>query len=347
MASVPATVFNTRDRLKRLPAFPPVAARLLSLLSNQSADLQEIAGLASGDATICGRLLQHANSVEFARSAPAVDLLFAVSALGIDRTREIIAMVATASFIQTAGRTEQLRRSWTHMTATAIAADEIARTCGVHVYGAYTAGLLHDIGRLGLLVAYPQQYEQLLNDAADRCLDVLDFERECFGADHAEVGCWLAEQWNLPDEFKVIAGRHHDPSEGTDLDLLRIVHVACRLADHFGYYVTRPLREDTYEEVVAELPPPHREKLLSSGVPKALEAKLRTRIAELDEGSGPPVAEVPGIEEEGVQDPEVEGLVTHLRVEGEAAPQPRYRIAAATALALLIVLCCLWLATKQ
>ena len=176
MASVPATVFNTRDRLKRLPAFPPVAARLLSLLSNQSADLQEIAGLASGDATICGRLLQHANSVEFARSAPAVDLLFAVSALGIDRTREIIAMVATASFIQTAGRTEQLRRSWTHMTATAIAADEIARTCGVHVYGAYTAGLLHDIGRLGLLVAYPQQYEQLLNGAADRCLDVLDFK---------------------------------------------------------------------------------------------------------------------------------------------------------------------------
>ncbi len=59
------------------------------------------------------------------------------------------------------------------------------------------------------------------------------------------------------------------------------------------------------------------------------------------------MAEVPGIEEEGVQDPEVEGLVTHLRVEGEAAPQPRYRIAAATALALLIVLCCLWLATKQ
>jgi hypothetical protein len=126
---------------------------------------------------------------------------------------------------------------------------------------AYTAGIIHDIGRLGLLVAYPKEYERIIRLAAERCLDLLDFEAEQFGMHHAEAGRILADRWGLPEEFRVVAGRHHDPCEGEELDLLRIVHVACRLADVLGYYVTRPLLPRTFNEVLAELP--SREVLLS------------------------------------------------------------------------------------
>ena len=53
----------------------------------------------------------------------------------------------------------------------------------------------------------------------------------------------------LPKEFLIVAGRHHDPCEGEELDLLRIVHVACRLADVLGYDVTRPLVTRGIDEI--------------------------------------------------------------------------------------------------
>jgi HD-like signal output (HDOD) protein len=190
---------KTRERLRRLPAFPPVALKLMTLLARDSIDFRELANVASGDAIIMGRLLSRANSAEFALLDPVRQVQHALSILGVDRTRELIATIATACYADKAARTEELRRCWAHMTATAVIADEIARVCGVSGGGvAYTAGILHDIGRIGLLVAYPREYEEIMRDAAYRCLDLLDFEAYAFGVDHAEAGRWLAEHWSLP-----------------------------------------------------------------------------------------------------------------------------------------------------
>jgi putative nucleotidyltransferase with HDIG domain len=240
--------------LSRIPPFPPIAARLLVLLADESAPISEVAELVGSDATFSARLLQCVNSVEFGLVSPVRDVTHALSLLGLDRTREVTVTLATAVYAAGSLRTNELRRCWEHTVATAILADEIARACGVFVGHAYTAGIMHDIGRLGLLVAYPKDYERIIRDAADRCLDLLDFEHETFGMHHAEVGLLLAERWNLPEEFRIVAGRHHDSCEGEELDLLRIVHVACRLADFLGYDMTRPLVPLYLDAVLAELP---------------------------------------------------------------------------------------------
>jgi putative nucleotidyltransferase with HDIG domain len=161
---------------------------------------------------------------------------------------------ATAAYTEGALRIETMRRCWQHTVATAVLANEIALACGEYTNVAFTAGIMHDIGRLGLLVAYPEEYERVVRDAAERSLDVLDFEAEEFGAHHAEAGRMLAERWELPLEMRVIAGRHHDPCEGAELSLLRIVHVACRMADVLGYDVVKPLTPSNVQEVIAELP---------------------------------------------------------------------------------------------
>jgi len=251
--------------LKKVPPFPPVAAKLLSLLSDPAVETNEVAKLISSDATFTARLLQRVNSVEFGLAAPVANVRQAVALLGLDLTREITLSHATAVYAKGALRTEELRRCWQHTIATAVLADEIALACAAFGNGspvaistkqkAFTAGIMHDIGRLGLLVAYPEEYERVIRNAAERCLDLLDFEKEEFGLDHAEAGRLLAERWNLPLEMGVIAGRHHDPCEGSELDLLRIVHVACRLADAFGYEVVKPLGPIDTEAVLAELPP--------------------------------------------------------------------------------------------
>ncbi|HLH00938.1 MAG TPA: HDOD domain-containing protein [Bryobacteraceae bacterium] len=260
--------------LKKVPPFPPVAAKLLQLLSNSAVDLGEVSEMVESDASFTARLLQRVNSAEFGLLAPVTSIRQAVALLGIDLTKQVVITHATATYVEAALRTEQLRRCWEHTVATAVLAREVAEACQAHTQSAFTAGIMHDIGRLGLLVAYPDDYERILRDAAERCLDLLDFEQEEFGLDHAAAGRVLAEQWGLPAEFGVVAGRHHDPLDGSALDLLQVVHVACRLADALGYDVVKPLLPIDTEAVIGELPLSARERL------RIDVAELRSRIQE-------------------------------------------------------------------
>jgi HD-like signal output (HDOD) protein len=252
--TMPKSTATVTASLSRVPPFPPVAAKLLSLLCSPAVDLGEVAELISGDATFTARLLQRVNSAQFGLSGEVRSVKQAVALLGIDTTRKIIVTQATEAYTGGALGTEELRRCWQHTLATAVLADEIAKACDEFTQSAFTAGIVHDIGRLGLLVAYPKDYERIIRNAAERCLDLLDFEEEEFGLDHAAAGRILAERWGLPAEMAAVSGRHHDPTEGAELTLLGIVHVACRLADALGFEVVKPLTELTVEEVLAELP---------------------------------------------------------------------------------------------
>jgi putative nucleotidyltransferase with HDIG domain len=276
--------------LKKVPPFPPVAVKLLSLLSDPAVDTNEVADLIGSDATFTARLLQRVNSAEFGFISDITNVRRAVALLGLDTTRQITLAHATAAYAQGGLKTETMRRCWQHTVATAVLAEEIAEACDAFASVAFTAGIMHDIGRLGLLVAYPEEYERVIRYAAERCLDVLEFEEEEFGAHHAEAGRVLAESWGLPSEMALIAGRHHDPCEGMELGLLRIVHVACRLADVLGYDIVRPLVPSTPSDVIANLPAQARARLAQD--PAELCERIEERIQEFgSESTGAPPEE--------------------------------------------------------
>jgi putative nucleotidyltransferase with HDIG domain len=241
-------------------------------------EVGEVAEVISNDVKLTARLLQSINSSLFGLGRPIGNVHQAIALLGFDRTRQIAVMNATAAYAKGAPNTKELQNCWQHSIATAILAEEIAKSCEVFTKAAFTVGILHDIGRLGLILAYPRKYEQLIRGATERCLDVLDFEREEFGIDHAEAGRILAEAWDLPEEFHVIAGRHHDPCEGVELDLLRIVHVGCRVADVLGYGMVAP-QTGSVGAVLEDLPPRARKRLLKD--PEELRSQIETRISSL------------------------------------------------------------------
>ena len=164
------------DSLKKVPPFPPVAVKLLSLLSNPAVDTNEVADLIGSDATFTARLLQRVNSAEFGFISDITNVRRAVALLGLDTTRQITLAHAAAAYAQGGLKTETMRRCWQHTVATAVLAEEIAVACDTFASVAFTAGIMHDIGRLGLLVAYPEEYERVIRNAAARSLDVLDFE---------------------------------------------------------------------------------------------------------------------------------------------------------------------------
>jgi putative nucleotidyltransferase with HDIG domain len=266
--------------LEKVPPFPPVAAKLLSVLAHDDVEIREVAQLIGSDATFTARLLRCVNSYEFGLTSPVTNIQQAVALAGLDRTRQITLTQAAAVYARGALRTGELRRCWQHSIATAVLADEIAQACGVFTDAAFTAGIMHDIGRLGLLVAYPDRYERIIRDAAAQCLDLLDFEQQEFGVSHTEAGRYLAERWGLPEDLHMVAGRHHDPSEGNELDLLRIVHIACRLADSLGYDVTRPLVPMNANRVLRELPFVARQRFLKT--PEQLCVLIEKQLLEFD-----------------------------------------------------------------
>ncbi len=248
------------QKLYNVPAFPPVASRLMATFARKDIQVREIADLIASDPTFSSRILQFANSARFTFYSTITNVHHAAALLGLDEIRNAITTLAMASFYRSSA--SELIRCWQHTIACGLLSDEIAKATGQFREQAYTAGVLHDIGRLGLLAAYPAKYQQTLREAAARALDLLDYEREKFGVDHCEAGRWLAERWALPDEFRFIAGRHHDLPDGSPFDLRTLVHIACRLADHLGYDVTIPLRPIGLEELFSPLPEAARRRLI-------------------------------------------------------------------------------------
>ncbi len=262
--------------LQKVPPFPPVAAKLLTLLSNPDVEIGEVSEIIRTDVKLTARLLQSINSPLFGLGRPVSNVNQAIGLLGFDRTRQIATMNATAAYAKRSPSTSQLQSCWLHSVATAIIAEKIAKSCEVFTKAAFTVGILHDIGRLGLILAYPEEYERIIRSVDADCMDLLDFERQEFGIDHAEVGRLLAEMWGLPEEFREVAGRHHDRCEGSELDLLRIVHVGCRLANALGYGLVPPKTESSVGAVLEELPPRARKRLEKD--PEELRSEIETRV---------------------------------------------------------------------
>jgi len=275
-------------KLCNLPPLNAIAAQILVLTADPDIDMGQLSRVIGGDPALAADVLFLANSSLFGFASRMHSLRHAMALLGLDRIKALAMTVAMRGFL---GKPNPLiHQCWQHSVACALVCDELSAIFDISSDRAYTAGIMHDIGRLGLLVAYPQEYEQVVRNAAARCLDVLDFEEGEFGAQHAEAGRMLAERWGLPADMALIAGRHHDPCEGMELDLLRIVHLACRLADVLGYDVVKPLVPTSAGEVLAQLPAQARARLNRD--PEEFCERIEERIREFgSETAGPPPEE--------------------------------------------------------
>ena len=264
--------------LAHIPAFPPVVLRLIDLLANEEAETAVLVSEIAAEPALSSQILRLANSPLFGLAAQVDTIHHAVVTLGFTRVQSLVMAAATTNYMKSAMRTEALHKCWRHTLASAVLCRELARASGMDAGRAYSFGLLHDIGRLGLLVGFPEEYESLLQTADRDAVSLLDLEKKRFGLDHCEAGRQMVEQWKLPTEFCVIAGRHHDPPAGAALDFLTLVHAACRLADSFGYAVVAPLKNASFEEICDLLPPESRDRL----APAELLAEILERTIDPD-----------------------------------------------------------------
>jgi len=280
--------------VQRIPAFPPVAIRVLNLLQEDNVAVDELVELLRSDPAFSAELLRRANSPLFAFQSEVASLRQALIVLGFRRVRGLALTVATGMYLRKAARIEDLRRFWRYSVACALLSEELARACGLPEDVAYTAGLLHDIGRFGLMVAHPEQYAQLIRHASEQLeagkpVDIAQLERDLFGADHYEVGRRLAEAWRLPAPLPEVAGRHSREA-ARQWSIVGVVRLGCQLAIALGFGVLPSLYHLSVEALLEELPEPVRHRLPAN--PHLLGEEIRRKLAELDiESFGSPVIE--------------------------------------------------------
>ncbi|MEY5060636.1 MAG: hypothetical protein RIS45_557 [Planctomycetota bacterium] len=224
-----ASLNDTIAALDRLPALPATSMRLISLLAGggRDADFREIESIISRDEAVAATVLRRANSAALGMRGRVAGLSDAIRRLGTRELCRIALETQTSGLLANAGRSYGLRRGALSQAALggAVAADELALFHKQNREIAFVAALLRDIGKLAIdAVAGPDALEQIAAAADTR--PFLAYEREAFGADHAELGALLCQRWSLPAEIVAAVRGHHEPPSNPAEPLTDIVHAA-------------------------------------------------------------------------------------------------------------------------
>ena len=233
MRHIPEAILDVIETM-HLPAMPQVLLRFLSVAEDENAEISHLAALVAQDPALSARILTIANSAAIKSRCEIRTIEQCLITLGTCLVR----VLATCLAIQSAfsrdgsGQCHDYSGFWNHSLRVA----ELARTLALNLNypkpdEAYLAGLLHDTGQLLLLGGANERYAALLACSVDETA-LYGLEKSLFDTDHAEVGAWLVDQWQIPSFMADAILFHHRPvAEIVGADLLsRIVwsaHCAC------------------------------------------------------------------------------------------------------------------------
>ena len=243
--------------LLNLPTLPTLAARLLDLVDNPNTNAGTLAQFVSQDQVITARLLKMGNSAYYGLGREITSVHQAVVMLGFDMVREISLGVSVINAFRSAKGLEgfDIAGFWDHSSAVGMVARKIAKGwIPAMASEAFTAGLLHDIGKVVLIQYLPEEFVQTLAQAKEQGRDLFEVEREVFGTDHGQIGAWLATRWKLPKSLRDAMEFHHELSKAPEdsRNLVAVVQLSdllCRLlkAGYGGNPAPPTIQKDLYE----------------------------------------------------------------------------------------------------
>jgi putative nucleotidyltransferase with HDIG domain len=221
------TLEDIVHNLGDLPSLPAVVMELLNCIDEEDVDISVLAKKVSHDQALTAKTLRLANSSLYGLQVKVTTIQQAITYLGFQTTRNLITAAAvTGCFPE--GRCPGFddKAFWRHSIATAACAKVLARQIRFNQDYAFTAGLLHDIGRLVLVTSFPDDYARAIVHRAGRDCSMLEAERSVLGVDHVDAGVALAEHWNFSDTMRLAIAGHHDPAAPGAGFLASIIHVA-------------------------------------------------------------------------------------------------------------------------
>ena len=221
------------SRLRSLPSLPALYEEVMAQLRSQDPSFQQIARIITKDVGMATKILQLANSAFMGTSGRVSSLLQSLTLIGLDNVRTLVLSVNVfAQFDGNARVAASLPCLWDHSIAVSKLAQQIAaaENCPKALLEeCFTAGLLHDLGKLVLMAEFPKECLEVYTARSDMNANV---EGERLGCTHAEVGAYLMSIWGLPFPLVHAVAYHHHPAETaeTKFSTLTAVHAADAIA---------------------------------------------------------------------------------------------------------------------
>lgn len=248
---------------------PGVAHRLLMLADAPDAAVQQIEAALRQDPGLTANLLKLANSAYFGIPSRVGSVRQAVMLLGLKRVVQLVVAACAGAMLDAdvPGYDLPAGELWRHSLAVSVAAKGLARELKLEAADEiFTAGLLHDVGKLILGQFVQEEYARIEQTLAQG-MPFECAEAAVLGMDHAEIGAQVLAQWSLPENIVQAVRWHHRPEMSERLDvMLDVVHVANMLCLMIGIGVGREGLLHEPSPVVTRrlgLEPPHLEKVAS------------------------------------------------------------------------------------
>ncbi len=222
------------------------------MIAGRDTSLLELCSLIRSDAEFSSAILKIANSPLVAFSKNITSVLQASMLLGFRRLKGVVVTVGLREYLN-APFTPLMQSCWRHSVACALIAERAATWSKLDRDFAYTAGILHDIGRVAMVSTMPDAYARVVENDADQPRDLLARERELFGVDHSEAGAAIVRAWNLPGAFLEITSGHHGEGRrcaGT----ASVIAPSCLLADVLGFRVAEYRGLRSYADIIKTFP---------------------------------------------------------------------------------------------
>jgi putative nucleotidyltransferase with HDIG domain len=202
------------DGLASLPPAPMLISKLLALFREPDPDMDQVVELIRHEPSLTAQILRTCNQTAFAADHATVDIFDAVTRMGF---YEVYCLVVSLFGAKTrampgADKGVNVMELWRHSVAAAVSVTVVTEDGGQTKAEAFTAGLLHDIGKLVLASAEGPIYANAIKQATARGEMLSSLEQSAFVIDHAELGGELMHRWNLPPEIVAAVRSHHEPA---------------------------------------------------------------------------------------------------------------------------------------
>lgn len=226
------------NKVKNLPPAPRILPKILQVLNQPDRDSSEIVDLITFDPSLTARLLQLCNSAFFASGNPVSDVQEAVGRLGFNQVYRMVATLSGAQALSPAQKGYGIAHGelWKHSVTTALAAEIMAKEYEEDASVAFTAGLLHDIGKVILSEALESVYQKVIDETETNQQSLLEAEKKLIGVEHAELGGRLLALWKFPANLVAAVWSHHQPANAASFQrLASFVYLGNMIAHFMGF----------------------------------------------------------------------------------------------------------------
>ena len=208
-----------------LPSLPATVSKVLAVTADPESSAKDLVHAILPDQAMCATILKLANSAFFGMPREVATMDKAVTVLGFNEVHNIVLGKAVFNSFQkiSASNKNAIDIFWGHAFSCGLAAKILAEDFSCSPGELFIAGLIHDIGKLALFIARPDDFLQVLELTGTDQIRCKQMEIEAIGIDHEQVGFRLLTRWLFPDSLLCAVGFHHQPEECSTNPLYAVI----------------------------------------------------------------------------------------------------------------------------